>query len=299
MLVLGGLVGIVGGVAAVTLKSAVHYLQGLLLNLQADLSEYIYLIYPLAGIGLTALVANKILKDQLGHGVTGILYAISKKSSIIASARMYSRMITSCITVGFGGSVGLEAPIVVTGSAIGSNMGQLMHLSYKQRTLLIGCGAAAAISGIFNSPVAGVIFSVEVILTEVTIGAFIPLLIASVMGSLVSMLFLGDAVLFSFDLQDPFRASDFPYYLLLGAFCGLVSVYFSRMTSLGEQLIGRIDNKVWRVVFGGLALGLTVRSAFRQLLFIRPGWQSTIVAVCPGCALAQAPGYRGHHWCRG
>ena len=258
MLVLGGLVGIIGGIAAVTLKSAVHYLQGLLLNLQADFSEYIYLIYPFMGIGLTAFVAHKILKDRLGHGVTGILYAISKKSSLIASARMYSRMITSCITVGFGGSVGLEAPILVTGSAIGSNIGQLMHLNYKQRTLLIGCGAAAAISGIFNSPVAGVIFSVEVILTEVIIGAFIPLLIASVMGSLISMLFSGDAVLFSFALQDPFTAGDFPYYLLLGAFCGLVSVYFCRMTSLGEQLIGRIESKVWRVVWGGLALGLII-----------------------------------------
>ncbi|MCE7994991.1 MAG: chloride channel protein [Roseivirga sp.] len=258
IMVLGGIVGILGGIAAVSLKSAVHYLQVLLLDFQDIFNEYVFLIYPLLGIALTAFVADRILKERLGHGVTSILYAISKKSSIITQAKMYSRMVTSCITVGFGGSVGLEAPIVVTGSAIGSNLGQLMHLNYKQRTLMIGCGAAAAISGIFNSPVAGVIFSVEVILTDVTIAAFIPLLIASVVGSFVSMLLLGEAVLFSFDLKDPFTASDFPFYLLLGAICGLVSVYFTRVTLLGEYMITRIPSRIWRAVLGGLALGLII-----------------------------------------
>lgn len=257
-MVLSGIVGIVGGIAAVSLKSVVHYLQVLLLDFQDVFTEYIFLIYPLVGIALTAFVADRILKERLGHGVTSILYAISKKSSIITQAKMYSRMVTSCITVGFGGSVGLEAPIVVTGSAIGSNLGRLMHLNYKQRTLMIGCGAAAAISGIFNSPIAGVIFSIEVILTDVTIAAFIPLLIASVVGSFVSMLLLGEAVLFSFDLKDPFTASDFPYYLLLGAICGLVSVYFTRMTLWGEHLITRIPSRIWRAVLGGLALGLII-----------------------------------------
>ena len=258
ILVLGGIIGIIGGVAAVTLKSAVHYLQETLFDLRTSFTEYIYLIFPFVGIALTVFVARKIFKDRMGQGVTAILYAISKKSSIISQGKMYTRMITSCITVGFGGSVGLEAPIIVTGSAIGSNIGQLMHLNYKQRTLLIGCGAAAAISGIFNSPVAGVIFAVEVVLTDVTIAVFIPLLLASVMGSLVSMLFLGDAVLFSFNLQDSFTASDFPFYLLLGAICGLVSVYFSRMTSLSEQWVSRIQSQFWRVIVGGLALGIIV-----------------------------------------
>lgn len=257
-MVLGGLVGVVGGIAAVSLKSAVHYLQELLLNFQGVFTEYVFLIYPLLGIALTAYVADRILKERLGHGVTSILYAVSKKSSIISQGKMYSRMITSCITVGFGGSVGLESPIVVTGSAIGSNLGRLMHLNYKQRTLMIGCGAAAAISAIFNSPVAGVIFSVEVILTDVTIAAFIPLLIASVVGSFVSMLLLGEAVLFSFDLEDPFTASDFPYYLLLGAMCGLVSVYFTRVSLWAEKLITQISNRVGRVLIGGLALGLVI-----------------------------------------
>lgn len=258
LMVLSGLVGLVGGIAAVTLKSTVHYIQHLLRDFRADLSQYVFLIYPLIGILVTSWVANKILKEKLGHGITNILYIISKKSSLIEKTKMYSRMITSAITVGFGGSVGLEAPIVVTGSAIGSNIGQLMHLSYKQRTLMIGCGAAAAISGIFNSPVAGVIFSVEVILTDVTVGAFIPLLIASVVGSLVSMLTLGSDVLFSFDLKDPFEASDFPFYLVLGALCGLVSVYFTRVTMYTESLAIKIKNKTGRAIFGGLMLGIII-----------------------------------------
>lgn len=258
VMILSGIVGIIGGIAAVTLKTSVHWIQDFLTSLQGKWEQYIYVIFPLLGIVVTAWLARKVLKERLGHGITGILYAISKKSSIIPQVKMYSRMITSAITVGFGGSVGLEAPIVVTGSAIGSNIGQLMHLNYKQRTLLIGCGAAAAISGIFNSPVAGVIFSIEVILTDVTIAAFIPLLIASVVGSMVSMVFLGEDVLFSFDLRDPFLASDFPFYLLLGAICGLVSVYFTRVTLFGESMAKRIRNKFGRAIIGGLALGIII-----------------------------------------
>ncbi len=258
IMVLGGLVGVVGGITAITLKSAVHYLQKLLLELPGEFSEYLFIIYPLLGILLTTFVADRILKDSLGHGLTSILYAISKKSSILSQAKMYSRMITSMLTASFGGSVGLEAPIVVTGSAIGSNLGRLMHLNYKQRTLMIGCGAAAAISGIFNSPVAGVIFSVEVILTDVTIAVFIPLLIASVVGSMTSMLLLGEAALFSFELKDSFSTSDFPFYLFLGAICGVVSVYFTRASLWSEGLISRIPSRYGRAAMGGLALGLII-----------------------------------------
>ena len=257
-MLLSGVIGVFGGIAAVTLKTAVHWIQDFLGSFEENWTEYSYVIYPLLGIVITSLVARHILKERLGHGITGILYAISKKSSIIHRVKTYSRMITSAITVGFGGSVGLEAPIVVTGSAIGSNVGQLMHLNYKQRSLMIGCGAAAAISGIFNSPVAGVIFSIEVILTDVTIAAFIPLLIASVVGSLISMLFLGEDVLFSFNLTDPFLASDFPYYLILGVFCGLVSVYFTRVTLFAESLTAKVKKPLWRAVVGGLALGIII-----------------------------------------
>lgn len=253
VIILGGLIGVIGGFAAVTLKSAVHFIQHSLTGLS---DSYIYIFFPVVGILITALLANYLLKERLGHGITTILYAISKKSSIISRTKMYSRMLTSGLTVGFGGSVGLEAPIVVTGSAIGSNIGRLMHLNYKQRTLMIGCGAAAAISGIFNSPVAGVIFSIEVILTDVTIAAFIPLLIASVIGSLVSMLLLGDDVLFSFDLKDPFLTRDFIFYLLLGGICGLVSYYFSNTTQFAERVMSRIKQPVVKAIVGGLCLGL-------------------------------------------
>ena len=253
IIILGGVIGLLGGLAAVTLKSAVHFIQNSLLGLDYS---YIYIFFPVVGILITALLANYILKERLGHGITAILYSISKKSSIISRTKMYSRMLTSGLTVGFGGSVGLEAPIVVTGSAIGSNIGRLMHLNYKQRTLMIGCGAAAAISGIFNSPIAGLIFSIEVILTDVTIAAFIPLLIASVIGSLVSMLLLGEDVLFSFDLTDPFLASDFGFYLLLGAFCGLISYYFTNTTLFAEKLVAKIKHPVIKAIIGGLGLGV-------------------------------------------
>lgn len=255
VIILGGITGIVGGIAAVSLKSAVHFIQSFLINLEVS---FAYIFFPVVGILITALLANYVIKERLGHGITSILYYISKKSSIISRTKMYSRMLTSGITVGFGGSVGLEAPIVVTGSAIGSNIGRLMHLNYRQRTLMIGCGAAAAISGIFNSPVAGVIFSVEVILTDVTIGAFIPLLIASVLGSLISMLLLGDEVLFSFNLTDPFLAGDFPYYLLLGAFCGLVSYYFSNTTLFAEKVVSKVRQPIFRALVGGVGLGALV-----------------------------------------
>lgn len=255
VILIAGVVGIVGGVAAVTLKSTVHLIQELILDIKVD---YAYLVFPVLGIIATAFLARYVLKEQLGHGITSILFYISKKSSIIHRNKMFSRMLTSGITVGFGGSVGLEAPIVVTGSAIGSNIGRLMHLNYKQRTLMIGCGAAAAISGIFNSPVAGVIFSIEVIMTDVTIAAFTPLLIASVLGSLVSMTLLGDDVLFSFKLTDPLKTSDFIYYLLLGFLCGLVSVYFSRVTLWTENLISRVKAIFTRALIGGVALAAII-----------------------------------------
>ncbi len=259
VLILSGLIGVVAGVAAVTLKVAVHLIQGAVTaHFDYNLANYLYLTYPLTGILLTVLLARYVLKEKLGHGITDILYSISKNSSIIKRSKMYSRMFTSALTVGFGGSVGLEAPIVVTGSAIGSNVAQFMHLNYKKRTILIGCGAAGAISAIFNSPIAGVIFSIEVILAEVTIAAFIPLLIASVSGSLISLILLGDDILFSFHLTDPFTASDTPYYALLGLVCGLVSYYFTKTMFTVEDWVGRVKSTTLRAVIGGLGLGLII-----------------------------------------
>jgi CIC family chloride channel protein len=259
LLILGGIIGIVSGLAAVILKESVHFIQHSLTGFfQFDFANFLYVAYPLIGILLTAMLARYVLGEKLGHGITNILYIINKKGSLIEARKTYSRMLTSALTVGFGGSVGLEAPIVVTGSAIGSNIGRLMHLNYKKRTLLIGCGAAGAIAAIFNSPIAGVIFAIEVILSEVTIAAFIPLLIASVFGQLVSLALLGDDILLSFKLEDPFEAGDVPYYLVLGAVCGLVSFYFSRMMTTVEGWVEEIKQHIPRAILGGVALGVII-----------------------------------------
>lgn len=188
MLILSGVIGILTGLASVILKVSVHSIQHWLIEgFQIEYANFFFILYPLVGIFLTYVVGKYIVNDYGGHGIPEILYNISKKKSLIPRVKMYSRVFTSCLTVGLGGSVGLDAPIVVTGSAIGSNSGLLMHLNAKKRNILIGCGAAGGISAIFGSPIGGVIFAIEVILMEVNTGAFIPLLIASVLGSLTTM----------------------------------------------------------------------------------------------------------------
>lgn len=259
LLITAGLIGIFSGLAAVILKSTVHtIIHYLELNLNLFGFNYLYLGYPLIGIVLTVFVSKYLFKENLGHGITQILYSISKNSSVIRKTRMYSRMVTSAITVGFGGSVGLEAPIVVTGSAIGSNLGRLFHLGYKKRTVLLGCGAAGAISAIFNSPVTGVIFAMEVILTEVKISRFIPLLIASVCGQLVALVLLGEDILFSFQLTDSFIARETGYYLLFGAICGIISLYFTRIMYVFEGSIQKLKNDFGRATVGGVSLALII-----------------------------------------
>ncbi|MEJ2003817.1 MAG: chloride channel protein [Cyclobacteriaceae bacterium] len=259
VLLLAVIIGALSGLAAVVLKTTVHRIEEFLTgDFSTSLPNFMYIGFPLIGILLTVVLSKYVFREKTGHGITQLLYDISKNSGIIRRTRMYSRMITSAITVGFGGSVGLEAPIVVTGSAIGSNIGRLMHLSSKKRNLLIGCGAAGAISAIFNSPVAGVIFSLEVILTDVTVAMFIPVLIDSFAGSLISLTLLGDDVLFSFPIVDDFIAADAPYYILLGIVCGLVSVYFTRTTFRIEGIINRIRNDIGKAWTGGILLGLII-----------------------------------------
>ena len=259
ILIVAGIIGVVSGIAAVTLKTTVHFIQDVLQrNMHLTGVNYLYLGYPLLGIVITVVVANYIMKERLGHGITQILYSISKNSSIIHRTKTYSRMITSAITVGFGGSVGLEAPIVVTGSAIGSNLARLVHLDYKKRTLLIGCGSAGAISAIFNSPIAGVIFAIEVILTDITINKFIPILIASVCGQLISLALLGEDILFSFKLVDGFYASETHYYIILGIICGAASLYFTRLMYKVEYQIQKVKNILMRAFLGGIGLAVII-----------------------------------------
>ncbi|PIB37329.1 chloride channel protein [Reichenbachiella sp. 5M10] len=259
ILILSGIVGLVSGFAAVTLKSSVHFIQHTLAEYKDNSGfDFLYMIYPIIGIFLTVLVSKYILKVKTGHGITQILFYISRRSSIVKRTMTYTRMITSAITVGFGGSVGLEAPIVVTGSAIGSNLGRLTHLNYKKRTLLIACGASGAIAAIFNSPIAGVIFAIEVILTDVTINKFIPILISSVVGSLVSYTLLGRELMFSFKLSNAFHPEHVHYYILLGVACGIISVHFTRLTYLVENAIEKVKNDLNRALLGGIGLALII-----------------------------------------
>jgi CIC family chloride channel protein len=257
--ILAAVIGALSGLAAVLLKETVHAIQHLLnYSAEWDSNQMLKYFFPMIGILLTVLITKYLLREKLGHGVTDILFAISQKSSNILGNKMWSRMVTSAVTVGFGGSVGLEAPIVVTGSALGSNMGRLMHLDYRSRTILIGCGAAGAIAGIFNSPVAGVIFSSEVILAGIGFASFIPLLIAAVSGSLVSLALLGDDILFSFNLKDPFLAVDTHFYILLGIVCGLISVYFIKVTYFVERRVKKVKNALAKGALGGLALAIII-----------------------------------------
>ena len=258
VLIISGIVGIVSGIAAVILKEAVHLIHHLLTS-QEFSENYIQVFYPLIGLLITVLLAKLLYREaQLGHAITDILYSISRKSSVMGKSKMYSRMFTSAFTVGFGGSAGLESPVVLTGSAIGSNIAQVVNMNYKLRTLMIGCGTAGVISAIFNAPIAGLIFSMEVILIEVSLASFIPLLVASVSATLVSIVLLGEDVIFSFKLVDTFNAFDTPLYIALGIICGFTSIYFLSILNTIEEAFKKIKNDYTTVVVGGFLLSIII-----------------------------------------
>ncbi len=259
LLILSVLVGISSGLAAVLLKTVVAEVRELLTKgFDATQQHYLYVVYPLIGLLLTACYIYYLNRNKLGSGISSVLYAISKKSSLVERDKMYSHFITSTLTVGFGGSVGLEAPIVTTGSAISSNLGRLMHLDRKQRTILIGCGAAAATAAIFNAPITGIVFVLEVLLLDFNIGAFIPILLASVTGAIVSKLLPVEDILFDLKISDPFHIHQLPLFILLGLIAGIISVYFSRWINVVEETFSKIKNRFKRAIWGGLALGFVV-----------------------------------------
>ncbi len=262
--ILSFLIGLVSSLAAVLLKNSVHYTHEFLTHhLNVDRINILYFAFPLIGILLTILFVKFFVKDNIGHGISRILYAISKKNSNIKPHNSYSSLIASTLTVGFGGSVGLEAPIVLTGSAIGSNLGRIFRLNYKTMTILIGCGAAGAIAGIFKAPVAAVIFGLEVLMLDLTMWSLVPLLISAVTGASVSYLLLGKGVIFTFAMKDPFLFRNIPFYILLGILTGLISVYFTRGTTQIESFFGKIGNPYIKLAIGGTILGLLI-------LFIPP-----------------------------
>jgi CIC family chloride channel protein len=252
------LVGLLGGLAASLLKWLTHFIANFLQNqLHWDYKYYLYLFFPLTGIFLTVLyVKTFIRKSKFQHGLTPIISNISRNSSKLDFHNIYSQIISSALTVGFGGSAGLEAPIVASGSAIGSNFGRFFGLNYRETTLLLACGAAAGIAGAFNSPVAGMIFAIEVLMPEFSIPAFIPLLIAAACSSVVSQLIYKEP-LFALVTEGWVMNALF-FYILLAIIAGVFSIYFSRWNTFIHKTFGKIKNKYNKVWMGGIALGIMI-----------------------------------------
>ena len=253
------IVGIFSGVAAITLKHLIHFVAERLTNwFEAGSISWLYLVYPLVGILLTVLFVKYIIRDDISHGVSRILYSISRQSSRLKSHNTWSSMLASSLTIGFGGSVGAEAPIVLTGASIGSNLARLFRLKYKYVTLMIGCGAAGAIAGIFNAPIAGVIFTLEVLMLDLTMVYLIPLLISAVTATTLTYLFMGQDVMLTFTQVQPFSVQYVWFYILLGIFTGMAGIYFTRMTMYLESKFKLIGSWIIRLLTGGLLMGLLV-----------------------------------------
>jgi len=254
--ILSLVVGLLSALAAAILKYSIHYMHKILTEgITGKSGNYLYLIYPLIGMFLTFLFVRYIVKDNISHGISRILYAISRKKSHLKTHNTWTSIIASTLTIGFGGSVGAEAPIVLTGSSIGSAIGRFFKLNYKNITLLIGCGAAGAVSGIFKAPIAGIVFTLEILMLDLTISSIVPLLISSVTAATVAYFLMGNKVLFSFDIVGAFNISNIPWYLLLGVVSGLISLYFSKMTLFLEGSFSKIKNTYLRLILGGIVLG--------------------------------------------
>lgn len=259
ILILSLIIGILSGLAAVLLKNVVHLVHHTLTSgFNLESGNLMYLFYPIIGIILTALFVKYLVKDSIGHGVSKILYSMSQKNGFIRQHNSFTSMIASSFTVGFGGSVGLEAPIVLTGASIGSSVGRFFRLNYKAVLLLIGCGSSAAIAGIFNAPMAGLVFTLEVLMLDLTMASIIPLLIAAVTGTTVSFFLMEKGALFSFKMVEPFLLHDIPYYIMLGLFCGLISVYFTRGSLFVEKKFHSIHKNVSRFIIGGVILSVLI-----------------------------------------
>ncbi len=257
--VLSLLVGILSGVAALVLKKLIHLVEYLLTNMfPADSFNVLYLALPLFGITITFLFVKYFVKEDINHGVSKILFSISRKSGRIKRHNTWTSMVASSMTIGLGGSVGAEAPIVYTGAAIGSNLARLFRMNYKYVILMIGCGAAGSIAGIFKAPIAGLVFTLEVLMLDLTMAYLIPLLIASVTAASLSHIFMGSAMVLQFDLVNKFSVNNIGYYILLGIFAGLISFYLIRVLMWQEAQYRKIDNPFLRLLAGGIILSLLV-----------------------------------------
>ena len=259
ILILSFLVGIFTAFAALILKFFIHQIQNFLTdNFNATQANYLYLVYPVVGIFLAGWFVRNIVKDDISHGVTKILYAISRRQGRIKRHNIWSSTIASAITIGFGGSVGAEAPIVLTGSAIGSNLGSVFKMEHRTLMLLVGCGAAGAVAGIFKAPIAGLVFTLEVLMIDLTMSSLLPLLISAVTAATVSYITTGTEAMFKFHLDQAFELERIPYVILLGIFCGLVSLYFTRAMNSVEGVFGKLNNPYKKLAFGGVMLSVLI-----------------------------------------
>jgi CIC family chloride channel protein len=259
ILILSLIIGILTAFAAILLKTAIHAIQQLLTErIDITNANWLYLVYPIIGILLAGLFVKYIVKDDIGHGVTKILYAISQHKSRIKPHNTWSSLVASSITIGFGGSVGAEAPIVLTGSAIGSNLGRLFKMDQKTLMLLVGCGAAGAIAGIFKAPIAGLLFTIEVLMLDLTTASVLPLLISSVTAACVSYIFTGSEAMFRFHQMESFAMERIPYVLLLGVVCGLIALYFTRSMIWIEGIFRKLETFRKKFFLGASLLSVLI-----------------------------------------
>jgi CIC family chloride channel protein len=252
-------VGFLSGMGAVLIKNGTHFIQ---LLLEGKLiNEYhtaFYFIFPIIGLALTFLILKYIVRNKPTQGIPATLYAISKKKGIMKPFQMFGSLLAAPITVGFGGSVGLEGPTVATGAALSSNLSRVLHMNQATRTLLIGCAAAGAMSSIFKAPIAAIIFAVEVFSLDLTLVSLIPLLLASVSALITSYFFFGDDILLPFSIEDKFVLKDLPFYILLGIVAGFVSIYFTETYERFQNFFAKIGSPLKRLLIGGLGIGVLV-----------------------------------------
>jgi len=259
LLILSVFIGIASGLTALILKTAVYRSREFLIQgIDWTHQNLLYLFFPITGVAITIIFKKFIIRDSVKHNITALLQAISKRNSLVKFHKIYSSVIGAIITAGFGGSIGLESPIISSGASIGSNVARYFRLNYKEITLMLACGASGAIAAIFNTPIAAIVFALEVLLIDLTRFSLIPLLMASVSGAITTKLFLDDDILIKFDILHPFEIAHLPYYVLLGILSGFVSVYFTKMFLWIEKYFESIDSHFRKLSIGGLSLGLLV-----------------------------------------